>query len=204
MKKNGEFVGVNDEFVPEEEKYVDDSILGNKQERDQKLKSAVNIGKKIGIGYLCFAGIVVILFIVIFDSFFSRFFKIQDMASDVIDKATDQIGTTIDQMGASTGTSNDISNQASQADIKSFNRDYELYSGTGSRLMVRGILDTVVTNNKTNSARVITVVYNTTTTTDPNEIVILKQSFELGKEYEVMLDYGTDGYVNKVTILDIQ
>lgn len=204
MKKNGEFVGVNDEFVPEEEKYVDDSILGNKQERDEKLKGAVNIGKKIGIGYLCFAGIVVILFIVIFASFFSRFFKIQDMASDVIDKATDQIGTTIDQMGASTGTSNDISNQTSQADVKSFNRDYELYSGTGSRLMVRSILDTVVTNNKTNSARIITVVYNTTTTTDPNEIVILKQSFELGKEYEVMLDYGTDGYVNKVTILDIQ
>ena len=48
------------------------------------------------------------------------------------------------------------------------------------------------------------IIYNKTTTTDPNEIVELKLSFEQGKNYEVMLDYGTNGLVNKVTIKDIK
>ena len=31
MKKNGEFVGVDEKFIPEDEKYVDESLLGNKE-----------------------------------------------------------------------------------------------------------------------------------------------------------------------------
>lgn len=78
-----------------------------------------------------------------------------------------------------------------------------MYSGTSSKLIVTTLLDNVVTNNKKNSDKIITVIYNETTTTEPNEIVELKQSFEQGKKYEVMLDYNTNGLANKVTIKDI-
>ena len=42
MKKNGEYVGVDEKFIPENEKYVDYSILGSKQESKQKIKKARN------------------------------------------------------------------------------------------------------------------------------------------------------------------
>ena len=38
----------------------------------------------------------------------------------------------------------------------------------------------------------------------PFQIGNLFQSFEQGKDYEVILDYDTNGFVNKVTIKDIK
>ena len=43
MKKNGEYVGVDEKFIPENEKYVDESILGNKEETEEKIKSYVKM-----------------------------------------------------------------------------------------------------------------------------------------------------------------
>ena len=51
MKKNGEYVGVDEKFIPENEKYVDESLLGNKEESARKIKKTA---KTIGIGYICF------------------------------------------------------------------------------------------------------------------------------------------------------
>ena len=47
MKKNGEYVGVDEKFIPENEKYVDESLLGDK-EKSKK------IAKKFAKGYLIF------------------------------------------------------------------------------------------------------------------------------------------------------
>ena len=99
---------------------------------------------------------------------------------------------------------NSVQQQQNEAEKQSFNGKFELYSGTSSRLFVTTLLDNVITNNKKNSDKIITVIYNETITTDPNEIVELKQSFEQGKDYEVILDYDTNGFVNKVTIKDIK
>ena len=58
MKKNGEYVGVDEKFIPENEKYVDESILGNKEEKDRKVKK--------GIKFLLGAyGIGIVIWIVI-------------------------------------------------------------------------------------------------------------------------------------------
>ena len=32
MKKNGEYVGIDEKYVSENEKYVDESLLGNKEQ----------------------------------------------------------------------------------------------------------------------------------------------------------------------------
>ena len=47
MKKNGEFVGVDEKFIPENEKYVDESLLGDKEKSKKTAKKFVK-------GYLIF------------------------------------------------------------------------------------------------------------------------------------------------------
>ena len=95
---------------------------------------------------------------------------------------------------------NDYANSISEAEKRSFNGVFELYSGTASDLFVCSILDEVSTNNKKNSDRIITVVYNETVTSNPSEIIELKKQFVYGEKYEVILDYDENGLVNKVTI----
>ncbi len=52
MKKNAEYVGVEDEFIPEDEKYVDESLLGDKEESNRKIKKTA---KSVIIVYIIFA-----------------------------------------------------------------------------------------------------------------------------------------------------
>lgn len=212
MKKNGEFVGVDEKFIPENEKYVEDPIIGNEeirngynkvksyvtneenQEKFKKLgKKTLKIGKGIGIGYLCFLSVFFALVIGIIIFSFTTFNNIRKTQNDMmssVQQKQDEITSSVQQ-------------QQNEVEKQSFNNEFELYSGTSSKLFVTTLLEKVVTNNKKNSDKVITVAYNETTTTDANEIVELKSSFEQGRGYEVMLDYDTNGFVNKVTIKDI-
>ena len=38
MRRNSEYMGVNEEFIPESERYVQDSILGNREETKISIK----------------------------------------------------------------------------------------------------------------------------------------------------------------------
>ena len=231
MKKNGEYVGVDEKFIPENEKYVDESILGSKVEAEEKIKGYVKkggkIAKKIGIGYLCFLGVIFAFVIGIMIFAFSMFNNVRKTQNEMMNsfqqkqdeilssaqQKQDEILSSAQQNKGETISSvqqqqdeilNSVQQQQNEAEKQSFNGKFELYSGTSSRLFVTTLLDNVITNNKKNSDKIITVIYNETITTDPNEIVELKQSFEQGKDYEVILDYDTNGFVNKVTIKDIK
>ncbi len=85
----------------------------------------------------------------------------------------------------------------------SFNSSFELYSGTQSVFFIESLLNEVITNNKKNSDHIITIVYKETSTSNPDEITKLKQSMK-NKQYEVILDYDNDGYINKITLKDIK
>lgn len=224
MKKNGEFVGVDEKFIPENEKYVEDPIIGNdeirsgynkvksyvtNEENQEKFKKAgkkaLKIGKGIGIGYLCFLGVIFALVIGIIIFSFTTFNKVRKTQNDMmssIQQKQDEITSSVQQKQDE--ITSPVQQQQTEVEKQAFNNKFELYSGTSSKIFVTTLLDNVVTNNKKNSDKVITVVYNETTTTDANEIVELKSSFEQGKNYEVMLDYDTNGLVNKVTIKDIK
>ena len=91
----------------------------------------------------------------------------------------------------------------SEFDIKNFNIDYEIYSGTKTKNSINILLDNVVTNNKKEKDHLITVIYNEYNTTNPDEIVTIKQSLKDWTDYEIKLDYDDIGLVNKVTIEDI-
>ena len=88
---------------------------------------------------------------------------------------------------------------------ESFNRTFEMYTGTKNKFFVDIILDKVVENNRKDSFHTITVVYNDTSTSNPDEIAALKHSIkDTPAKYEVGLDYNGDGVVYKVIITDIQ
>lgn len=207
MKKNGEYVGVDEKYIPEEEKYVDnetneeikDSINDglrsvknyvtdkDNQEKFKKTgKKWLKVLKGLGIGYLVFIGIVIVLFVSVFVIVFVNMAKMNNRADDVYDNA----GSIIDK----------VTDGYSKVEIKAFNAPFELYSGSQSGFFLENLIDKVVTNNKTEADHIITVVYNETMTAVPDEITNLKQNFEDSKEYEVLLDYDTDGFVNKITI----
>lgn len=89
----------------------------------------------------------------------------------------------------------------SQFEIMSFNSIYEnLYSGTVNGFSITNLLDEVIKNNKKNADQLISVVYKNINTTNEMEIRNLKKSFDTWTNYEVILDYDSVGFVNKITI----
>lgn len=88
-------------------------------------------------------------------------------------------------------------------DPKYFNDTFEFRIGTEYKSNIEYLLDDVVTNNKTGKGHIITVIYNQTTTTDPDSIVNIKHSLDDSKDYEVSADYGSNGFINKIIIKDI-
>ena len=88
-----------------------------------------------------------------------------------------------------------------ESEKKYFNSNYEFYTGTQYKGVISSfILDKVITNNKTNQSHLISVVYKNHNTTNPEEIKNLKNELDDWHQYEVSLDYDTDGYINKITI----
>jgi len=88
-----------------------------------------------------------------------------------------------------------------ESEKKSFNSNYEFYKGTQHKGVISSfILDKVITNNKTNQSHLISVVYKNHNTINPEEIKNLKNELDDWHQYEVSLDYDTDGYINKITI----
>ena len=89
-------------------------------------------------------------------------------------------------------------------EVDSFNTPYETDAGKRSGFFIVGTLDDIVTNNKTNKSHIITVVYNDITTTEEKEIKEIRNKLSDRKDYDVSLDYDSNGYVNKYTIEDIE
>lgn len=88
MNKNGQYVGVDEKYIPEEEKYVDNTLNGeikdalndgvksvknyvSKDENKEKIKhagkKALKVGKGIAIGYLAswIIGVIIVFIIII-------------------------------------------------------------------------------------------------------------------------------------------
>lgn len=82
MKKNGQYVGVDDKYIPEDEKYVEndevketinktakeakDYIDNNQDKIKEYGKKGIKVVKGVGIAYLVFFGIVFLFIITIF------------------------------------------------------------------------------------------------------------------------------------------
>lgn len=210
MKKNSEYIGVDEKFIPKNEKYVNDSILGSEEKSKKKIKKWI----KIGIGIFVTLVLVAIIFLVVVVGFiFNHSKNMNQQIFGIFGNTLEQInnGDTEDKMNEIKDAKNSIgsmiddftNNQSTNTDKTAFNAILEIYSGTKNGLNVGSLLDRVVTINKTDKDHIITVIYNETTTTSEDEIVNIKHSLDKLTEYEVSLDYDANGFVNKVTIKNI-
>lgn len=87
-------------------------------------------------------------------------------------------------------------------DVEMFNNSFSGYNGTKSTFFIKGYLDKIVTNNKTEKEHIITVKYLDKETSDPDEIVEIKKSLSEYGEYELSMDYDENGFFNKLTITE--
>lgn len=204
MKKNSKYVGVDDKFIPEDEKYVDDSLLGNKEETKKIIGKTVKVA---GIGYLVYTVIFLILFVSVFIIIFRFMGNTSKQAEDTFNQAGNFLNQIGNQMGNLINQSNNDDSEFEQKKIEnekaSFNRSFEMYSGTQRKELVIFMLNEVEKNNQKNSAQIIKVIYNDINATDSNNILEIKKKLNEDKEYEVLFNYDTNGYINQVTIKDI-
>lgn len=200
MKKNGQYVGVDEKYIPKDEKYVDNDLnseikddlhnmykgaKGYVSDKDNQEKMK-NVGKKglkvlkgVGIGYIVFFGIIVLIILIIVGTMISRFSKMDKNSKDF----------------------NDLSNNVvNKIEIENFNYEIELYSGTQYGQMVKVLLDNIVTKVKKNTEHPISVVYNSKKISKADEITALKKQINTTTEYEVSMNYDSNGFINKVTI----
>lgn len=204
MKKNGQYIGVDERFIPEDEKYVDEPILGNKENAKNIMKKTTKV---IGIGFITYliislviTAFVLILMFKIAGNIFNTEDGMSNQVENIFNRISGQIENSIVQ---SNNADSEFEQQKSNVEKDGFNSGFEIYSGTQRKNFIMLMLDKVINNNKTNSNHIITVIYNENNTTDSNHIVELKRLLDETKEYEIMLDYDENGYVNQVTIMDI-
>ena len=160
---------------------------------DEDLKNAISGGistVKKGSKFLLIPIIIFVIFFMV--AFFGIFRTVTSQFKDVSETVKENIED------FDTDSSVDIKEDFGVS-TNSFNNTLEMYSGTKSKFFVEHLLDEVVTSNKKNADRLITVVFGEYSTTVPEEIVNLKHSLDDGK-YEISLDYDDDGYINKVTM----
>lgn len=86
------------------------------------------------------------------------------------------------------------------SEVRWFNSSYEMYNGTEWGTTIKDLLDKVITNNKTNPERLLTIIYKETITSDVEIIKNLKSNFEKWTDYEVSLNYNEEGYVYQIVI----
>lgn len=93
MKKNGQYVGVDEKYIPDDEKYVDESVIGastneianNVKEYlsdDKNKEKTKKIIKGVGIGYLAVVLFIFIIAIVVFVFIFMNFIKINNRINE--------------------------------------------------------------------------------------------------------------------------
>ena len=93
-----------------------------------------------------------------------------------------------------------ISYVPTEEEKNTFNFNFIHESGMRPGITISHMLDDVITSNKTNKRHKITVVRNEIETQEEEEIRNIKNSFDTSTNYEVIVDYDENGFVNKVTI----
>lgn len=98
-------------------------------------------------------------------------------------------------------SSNVFKKNKSNFDINSFNNNFTYATGTKNGIFVIDTLDNVISSNKKNKNHQIYVKYdNNSKTNNENKIIDIKDTLNNFDQYEVIIDYDSDGYVNLVTI----
>lgn len=93
-----------------------------------------------------------------------------------------------------------VDNTMKEFEKNSFNSSFEFYSGSSKGAFVVSLLDKVITSNNKNTSHIVRVIHGGTNTSDANEIRNIKNNIDKWSDYEVILDYDSNGYVSTITI----
>lgn len=223
MVKSNEYVGVDEKYVPEEEQrktHVQEPIIGSENaqkirdgiagganaltsdEGKEKIKAGAKKGwkaaKGIGIGYLTFICIGVVLIIIVFIVIIVTFIKGQNTQDRLMSSMAEGYSKSASEMRDDyEDFENEVMNQYQNAT----KNNLDLHSGVSWRMYVSDDLEKIYTNNKSGE-HLVTVVNGSTSTTDPQQIRVLADSIEnesISKKYDVSIEYGDDGYIKTYT-----
>lgn len=81
---------------------------------------------------------------------------------------------------------------------KVFNMGYS--NGRQATVHIERMLNSIITNNKTNKERIVTVKFKNIETQDSEQILEIEKQLEEFGYYDVLLDYDEDGFMNVMTI----
>ena len=90
-----------------------------------------------------------------------------------------------------------INKQQEEVKKDVFNFQFVNDNGTKSAFLLESTLDEIIQSNKLYN-RKVTLVYNGKETTDETEIINIKHSLE--GDYEVSLDYDSEGFIYKIRV----
>lgn len=88
--------------------------------------------------------------------------------------------------------------QKLESERYSFNFKYS--NGRKATIFVESMLNDVIDSNRTNKDRFITVNFKDISTQETEQILEIEKQLEDYGEYDVVLDYDEDGFVNAITI----
>lgn len=222
MERNNKYVGVDEKYIPEEEKNLNNSSdnefrddVNNLYKKAKEVmsdqdnqKKAFKIFKGIGIGYITYIILGVIFAIAIIITVIVMFFKISNKSNDIKDDAKDffnKVQDVQDNIKDNAQNNSDkmqdvINNESEKITISAFNADLEMYAGTKLGRQVSILIDNVVMKIKKNKDKPIIVSFKDTSSSDAETIISLKKEINDNDKYEVVLDYDEKGYVNKIQI----
>ncbi len=153
-----------------------------KAQKEHATNSGANVNSKIpAFAMIPFILIPIVMFVIIISSAvgFSKWKSNSDNSS-------------------STSVSDEAAKRELESKVYDFNWKYS--SGKKAAIFVENDLNNVINTNKTNNERYITVKFNGTETHDPEEILGIIDQLDKSKDYNVLLDYDTDGFITVMTI----
>lgn len=155
---------------------------------DDSVKDVLNTGLSTAKHFSLFMLFPIIIFIIIIALAIFFTYKESNENKDFFNDAEEKI--------------NDMyNNQKDDISKYSFNFQFEDENGTRQKIFVEDLLDDIIGSNKKYNRKIV-LVYGDISTADENEIINIKHKLDKPK-YEVRIDYDSDGYVNKITIEDI-
>lgn len=122
----------------------------------------------------------------------------------VTNKKTEDKKGVFDLFGGFSDLFNEINFDVGDFNASYENQLYEQFAGTKDGISVEHLLDHIITNNKTNKKRTITVIFEEINSSDPKEIVKAKRELDTFTDYEVSFAYDDKGYIYEVTIETIE
>ncbi len=183
MKKNSDYVGIDEKYIPENEKYVEETIQYDKNKAKKYIKGGI-------IVYLVVFCIIFLIVIGVFVFAFFGFHSINKKANGIINNVEEK----------SKEQFNDISDKAREFEITKFNNPFSHYEGQQVGVKVNSLLNNVVSSNGKNSNHLITVIYDDVKSSDSASIISIESKIDNFTNYSVVFGYDSDGYINQVTI----